>query len=307
MSNIKKIIICGLGAVGSIYATTLSKNNDIDLKILVDNERLIKYKNTPLLFNNEEYKFDYITPEAKSFSADLIIVATKNNNLDEVIKNIKNFITENTLILSLLNGLQSEEKLATTYGKEKVVDSYYIGHTSTRTGREIIHDGIYKTVFGEPTNEMYSTRVLKIKELFENTNIPYEIPTDMNYAKWWKFLVNVGYNQASAILNANYGDFQQNEEINDFAIKLMEEARLIAKAEGVKNTEKFIPEILEVIKNMLPETRTSMLQDVDAKRTTEIDAFAGYIIKLAKIHNIETPYNNMAYKIIKAIDSKCKK
>lgn len=306
MNNIKNILICGLGAIGSIYATTFNSYKDIKLKILVDKKRLIKYKNTPLIFNEKKYDFDYITPDCNDFKADLIIISTKNNHLEEVINNIKNFVYENTLILSLLNGLQSEELIAKAYGNEKIIDSYYIGHTSTRLGRKIIHDGVYKTVFGEENNSIHSKRILKIKQLFEKTNIPYEIPVDMKYSKWWKYLVNVGYNQASAILNASYGDFQKCNEINDFAINLMQEATLIAQAEGVKNTENIIPEILEVISKMLPETRTSMLQDIDAKRETEIEAFAGYILKLAKKHNINTPYNEMSYKIIKALDSKLK-
>ncbi len=73
---------------------------------------------------------------------------------------------------------------------------------------------------------------------FDKTGIPYLIPEDMQYAMWWKFLVNVGYNQASALLGASYGDFQRKEKVNDIAIKLMQEAVLIAQAEGVKNTEK---------------------------------------------------------------------
>lgn len=304
--QIKNVLICGLGAIGSIYATKIKDNNVATLKILVDKNRLQKYKSTPLMFNGKSYEFDYITPNSIDYKADLIIIATKNNTLNEVITHIKTFVSDNTLIISLLNGLKSEEIIAKEFGTEKIIDSYYIGHTSTRKNREITHDGVYKTVFGEKDNNILSNRTKKLKDFFENNKIPYEIPIDMNYSKWWKFLVNIGYNQASVVFNATYNDFQKNEEINLFAIQLMKEVELIAKAEGVKNTEKFIPEILEVIKGMRPETKTSMLQDVEAKRKTEIDSFAGYVIELANKHNLDTPYNKIVYKIIKAIDSKIK-
>ncbi len=304
MKKIRKVLICGLGAIGSIYATALKRCPDIELKILVDSNRYHKYQNSPIIFNGVEQSFDYILPETTNYIPELIIIATKNNALDKIIPNIKNFVGKETLILSLLNGLKSEEVIAQTYGKDRVIDSYYIGHTSTRKDRTVTHDGIYKTVFGDPNNNALTDRVESIKHLFDKANIPYEIPMDMLYSKWWKFLVNVGYNQASVLLNAPYKDFQKNEKVNNIAINLMQEAALIAKAEGVKNTEQFIPEILEVIKNMLPETKTSMLQDIEAKRETEIDVFAGYILELAKKHNIETPYNKIAYEIIKAMDSK---
>lgn len=303
MKEIKKVLICGLGAIGSIYAVKILQNNKADLSVLVDKARLSRYKSEPLNFNGKEYLFKYITPE-ENFSADLIIIATKNNSLRHVLTEINNFVGENTIILSLLNGLKSEDIIAETFGKDKVLYSYYIGHTSTRTGRNIIHDDVYKTVFGENDNAVPSQNVMAVKNFFEQSNIKYEIPVDMEYSRWWKFLVNVGYNQASAVLNASYGDFQSSERVNNIAINLMKETVEVAKAHGVKNTQNLIPEVLECIKTMLPQTRTSMLQDVDARRETEVDVFAGYVSELGKKYNIATPYNDMFLEIIKAIDDK---
>lgn len=304
MNKIKNVLICGLGAIGTIYAAQISKNEDIELRILADENRIKRYCQNPTLFNGQEYSFNFITPEATDFCADLIIIATKSNNLDEAVSSIKNFVSKGTIILSLLNGIESEERISEVYGASKVLYSYYIGHTSTRHGRNITHDGVFKTVFGEKYNKTLSENVVRVKEFFDKTYIPYEIPEDMDYSRWWKFLVNVGYNQASAVLNASYGDFHKSKKVNDFAIKLMHEAASIAKAQGVKNTEKLIPEVIEVIKTMLPDTRTSMLQDVDAKRQTEVDIFAGYISRYGKKYNISTPYNDMFLELIKAIDEK---
>lgn len=303
MKEIKKVLICGLGAIGSIYAVKILQNNKADLNVLVDKARLSRYKSEPLNFNGKEYLFTYITPE-ENFAADLIIIATKNNSLRYVLTEINNFVGENTIILSLLNGLKSEDIIAETFGKDKVLYSYYIGHTSTRTGRNVIHDDVYKTVFGENDNTVHSQNVMAVKNFFEQCNIKYEIPVDMEYSRWWKFLVNVGYNQASAVLNASYGDFQSSERVNNIAINLMKEAVEVAKAHGVKNTQNLIPEVLECIKTMLPQTRTSMLQDVDAQRETEVDVFAGYVSELGKKYNIATPYNDVFLEIIKAIDDK---
>lgn len=303
MKKITNVLLCGLGAIGSIYAVKISQNKESKLSVLVDEARLIRYKNSPLVFNGQEYYFNYITKDS-SFVADLIIIATKNNQLPNVIDSIKNFVGRDTIILSLLNGLKSEDILSEVFGKDKVLYSYYIGHTSTRIGRNVTHDDVYKTVFGENDNSQYSDNVLVVKNFFDKVGVKYEIPVDMEYSKWWKFLVNVGYNQASAVLNASYGDFQKSEATNDIAINLMKEAAGVAKAVGVKNTDKLIPEVLKVIATMLPETRTSMLQDVDAERQTEVDVFAGYVSELGKKYGINTPYNDMFFKIIKAMDDK---
>lgn len=304
MSDIKKVLICGLGAIGSIYAVKIAEKCPSDLFVLVDAERFERYNEKPLIFNRREYYFNYIIPNSPKFEADLIIIATKNKGLDEAIKNIQNFVGENTIILSLLNGIKSEEQIASVYGEDKVLDSYYIGHTSSRNDREVFHDGVGEIVFGEKNNEILSEKVKKIKEFFEKIGIEYEIPIDMDYAKWWKFLVNVGYNQASALLSADYGVFQSSVKVNDIAVKLMEETVSVAKASGVNNTEKMIPEVLETIKTMLPQTRTSMLQDIDAKRETEVDIFSGHVRELGQFYNIITPYNDVVFSLIKAIDEK---
>lgn len=304
MKEIKKVILCGLGAIGSIYAIKISQYDNKMLRVLVDEARLKTYDKNPLTFNNKTYKFNYITSEKDDYKADLIIVATKNNTLATVTENLKNFVGKNTIILSLLNGLKSEDVLAAELGDDKVLYSYYIGHTSTREGRNVFHDDVYKTVFGERYNTVLSENTLAVKEFFEKVKINYEIPVDMDYSRWWKFLVNVGYNQASAVLRLPYGDFQRSEKVNQIAVKLMEEACAIAKAEGVKNTEKLIPEVLDVIAKMIPETRTSMLQDIDAGRVTEVDVFAGYVSELGKKHGVLTPYNDMFFELISAIDEK---
>ena len=304
MKEIKNVLICGLGAIGSIYAVKISEQKSINLKIAVDEQRLPKYLQSPLVFNGKEYCFDYISGKNKDFSADLIIIATKSSGLSKALEEISPFINENTIIVSLLNGLESEEIIAEKFGQEKVLYSYYIGHTSTRKDRSITHDGVYKTVFGEKNNKLYSFNVSCLKDFFEKCSIPFEIPEDMDYSRWWKFLVNVGYNQASAVLNASYGDFQKSKKVNDFAVKLMMEAVQIAAAAGIKNTEKLIPEVLKTIETMLPETRTSMLQDIDAKRQTEVDIFAGYVSRLGKKYGIKTPYNDIVFEIIKAMDEK---
>lgn len=304
MEEIKTVLICGMGAIGSVYANAISDfNNDI-LSVLVDKDRLKKYQDNPPVFNGKTLNLNYITPDNTSLKADLILIATKNNTIGEVLKNIENFVKQDTIILSLLNGLQSEDILAEKFGFDKILYSYYIGHTSTRNGREVTHDGIYKTVFGEKDNTNYSKNVIKLKNFFDKVGIPYEIPTDMEYSRWWKFLVNVGYNQASSVLNSSYKYFQNCPKVKDFAVKLMGEAVSIAIAQGVKNTHLLIPEVLKVISTMLPETKTSMLQDIDACRPTEIDAFAGYIVTLGEKHNIETPYNSIVYDIIKALEEK---
>ena len=116
---IKNVLICGIGAIGSIYADKIQQYSPNNLKILVDEGRLKRYLKHPNIFNGKELRFEYVLPDEKNFKADLIIIATKYDGLNDAIKNIKNFVSENTIIVSLLNGITSEKIIAEKYGCDK--------------------------------------------------------------------------------------------------------------------------------------------------------------------------------------------
>lgn len=301
-SDIKNVIICGIGAIGSIYADKIHNKTPENLRVLVDRERKERYIKNPIIFNGRELNFNYILPTDNNFKADLIIIATKNSGLNDALENMKNFVKDDTIILSLLNGVTSEEVIAAKYGWDKVLLAFFIGHSAIREGRNITHDDVNVINFGEKNpNTVLSEKTLRVKRYFDSMGINYKIPSDMYYAQWLKFMLNVTCNQVSAILRMTFGDMQKNEVFKNFAREVMQECVEIAKAEGVQNTETLIPETINLIRGMIPEGKTSMLQDVEAGRKTEVDIFAGTIVKLGLKHNIPTPYNKILMEMIEII------
>ena len=284
----KKVIICGLGAVGMTYAVKL--RGKCELKILVDAKRLERYTNNKPLFNGEEQTFDYILPSDSSFVADLIIIATKSYGLIPAIGNIKNFTTSDTTIISLLNGISSEELIQKTYPQAKVLKSYFIGHSAVRDGDSVTQDGV-GTIVVENNPE--------IGIFFEECGIDYSVPDDIDYSMWLKFTMNIFSNQVSAILNMTFGDLKKNKTFIEFAKKIIAEVRQIAEKKGVNNTENLEKDALYALSLMCNEGKTSMHQDILAGRKTEVDIFAGEIIKLGKEFNVLTPYNQVLYDLIK--------
>ena len=295
--EIKNVIICGLGAVGLTYTNKLI--NICSLKILADEERIEKYKKNPPLLNGKKLDFDYITPDAKIPPADLIIITTKNDGLDSAIEYIQNFVGENTIIISLLNGITSEEKIAQKYGRDKVLHSYFIGHSAVREGNNVTQDGVGKIYFGSPYKENLH-KVQKLKEFFEKNNIDYEIPEDILYSLWLKFTFNTYANQISAILQIPFGDMR-GKCFEDMARAIVNEVKEIARAEGI-NTQNLERDALNCLKLMCPEGKTSMLQDIEAGRKTEVDIFAGEVIKKGQKYGISTPYNELLYNMIKFLE-----
>jgi 2-dehydropantoate 2-reductase len=303
MKEIKKVLICGIGAVGAIYANKIGEYDNDNLRALVDPKRLENYTKNPKIFNGKPLNLNYILPDAQDFKADLIIIATKFDGLKEVVGNLKNFVKKDTIIISLLNGVISEEIIAQTYGWEHTLISFFIGHSAMREGNNITQDGTGEIVFGIKSPELtQKSDVELVKNFFDSAKINYETPEDMMRAYWLKFMLNVSSNQPSAILRLTFGQMQSNEKFLQLFKKIIEEVRQIAQAEGVKNTDTMYEEALEAFKRMIPDGKTSMLQDVEAGRKTEVEIFAGTMVELGKKHNIPTPYNQVLKDLIEIID-----
>ena len=303
MKEIKKVLICGIGAIGSIFAHKISKFDNDNLKILVDSNRLEQYIKKPKIFNGEELNLNYVTPDNTDFKADLVIIGTKFNALDEVTENIKNFVDKNTIIMSILNGISSEETLANKYDWTNIPLAFFLGHSETIAPNTYFYDGRGCVVFGPKENKTNPEIINILKTYFTKTNITHKIPEDMNYTYWLKFMLNVCTNQPSAILKLTFSEMTSNQKFMSMFNNIMKEVQTIAKAEGVNNTEKMIPDALQALHNLMPEGKTSMLQDVEAKRQTEVEMLAGVIIKLGKKHNIPTPYNSVMYEMINTIQN----
>ncbi|HOK03396.1 MAG TPA: ketopantoate reductase family protein [Spirochaetota bacterium] len=301
MKKISSVFISGLGAIGSLYASILYKSDRKNLFVIADKERIEKYKREKIKINNEEYDFNFVTPSETNQKADLILVAVKHYSLLESIRDIKNFVGDKTIILSLLNGITSEDIIAKYYGSDKLLRSFVVGTDAVRDGTSIKFTNKGRIVFGSeksPNDE----RVWLVKEFFDRSEIPYVIPENIIREQWWKFMMNVAVNQVSAVLRAPYGVFQRLDEARELLRMASMEVLQIARAKGISLSEQDIEHHLEIIGSLDPSGKTSMLQDIEAGRKTEVDIFAGTVVELGRELKIPTPVNGMLFNMIKTLE-----
>jgi 2-dehydropantoate 2-reductase len=119
-------------------------------------------------------------------------------------------------------------------------------------------------------------------------------------------MVNVGANQASAVLRANYGALRSSSEARDLMDSAMREVIAIAGAIKVDLSEKDIGDWYKVLEGLNPEGKTSMFQDVEAGRKTEVEMFAGTVIELGKRYGVATPVNQRLFDGLKRIETASK-
>ncbi|RDW16137.1 2-dehydropantoate 2-reductase [Oceanobacillus arenosus] len=297
MGKINTVSLIGLGAIGAAYGSKLHLLLGDSLTVVANEERIQRYEDTGLNVNSETYHFHYQISDTAAAPADLVIFAVKNAELDQAIEEIGHHIGPNTIILSLLNGISSEEIIKEATGNEHVLYSMCVGIDAQRNGTSIHYGNLGRICYGEQ-NQSVSEDVLAVKELFNEAGISYEIPDDIKHSVWAKFMFNVGINQTSAVLQAPYSIFQNIPAAYDLALAAMYEVVTISKKVGVHLTEEDVKQYTPVLHLLSPKGKTSMLQDIEANRKTEVEYFAGKVCEIGKEFGVPTPVNEQLYKII---------
>lgn len=305
MQEIRRILIIGLGALGTTYAVKFQQYNPACIEIIVDENRKERYTQNGITYNGKRYDFRYRLPNESPYPADLILVCTKITGLRSAAEMIRKYVGEHTILMSLLNGVSSEEILAEYFPKEQILYTVFYGQSTNIKGI-ITHGNSDKLVFGEERNlpGRYSQRVLAVQRLFDRVGICYEIAENMHSAIWQKYVMNTGINQASALLRAPNGFFQQCQEGMDFVRCLMEETASVAKKLGIPDADKMADFCINRLYAIQPNDRTSMLQDLESGRQTEAEMLGGYLSELGQKLGVPTPYNEMAYRILSLINKR---
>lgn len=302
MRDIQNVYIIGLGAIGGAYGSRIMENCPETLKVLVGGSRFENYTKNGVSVNGKEIRFKYVKPGSTEEKADLIMIAVKNHHLEQTIRDIGPLVGPDTIILSLLNGITSEEMIGGVFGMDKMLYSFCVATDAVREGTNISFSNIGKLVFGDRDNSAASDKVKAVKAYFDRVKLPYTVPQDILRELWWKFMLNVGVNQISAILRAPYGRFAREGYARDLMTDASREVINIAQKAGVHLTEEDIQEYIRIISTLSPEGKTSMLQDVEAGRKTEVEIFSGTVCDLGKKYGIPTPMNDLLFRLIRAIE-----
>jgi 2-dehydropantoate 2-reductase len=300
--SIEKIAIIGAGALGAAYGSILYEMDPRCVSFIAAGKRCENLKRDGVVVNGKRYGIAVESPD-EATPADLLIVAVKHHHLDQAIGEMKKVVGPGTTILSVMNGIDSEERIGAVYGMDKVVYGLTLGIDALREGNRVNYTNQGRILFGEAKNPELTDRVRRIKELFDRAGIAYVIPPDMIRSLWFKYMVNVGANQTSAVLRANYGTLKSSSETRELMDSAMREVIAIARAMKVDLGEKDIGEWYKVLEPLNPEGKTSMFQDVEAGRKTEVEMFAGNVIELGKRCGVATPVNQRLFDELKRIEA----
>jgi 2-dehydropantoate 2-reductase len=289
--------------MGAFYAVRFFEMDPHCVSIIAGGERYERLRDHGLVVNGKHYAIPVTGPEHASPS-DLILVAVKHHHLPQAMADMRKAVGDKTHILSVMNGIQSEEQIGGLYSMAKMLYAVVIGIDAVREGNVVTCSTQGKLLFGEPDNSVLSERVRSLKVLFTMAGIVHDTPVDMIRTLWWKFMVNVGMNQVSGILDAPYGVLQRSQAARDVAHDAMNEVIAIAKTKGISLSQKDAEDFMPFLHKMSPDGKTSMVQDLEAKRKTEVEMFAGKVVEMGMEMKIPTPVNQTLLRLIQALEEK---
>ena len=296
--EIKKAAIVGFGAIGATYGRRLYNLMGDNFAVIAGGSRAKRLRENGETINGEKIMPLVVEPDDKIWKADLVIFSVKNYQLESAINDVKNIITPDTVILTILNGVSARDKIKEVYPENKVL--YGLSKSDAERTPEGIKCSWEGTIqFGEADNTVISPQVKAVKELFDKAKIPNEICQDMIRAVWMKFMRNVGMNQLSSATGSPYWGFGGIPELNKALREVMREVMLIAQSKGINIDENDLEECVRIAVNSEPNSKTSMLQDMEAGRKTEVDSFSGVVIEEGLKNGVPTPWNNCLYLILK--------
>lgn len=299
--KIQSVAVLGAGAVGSYVIWGLSERKDIKLGVIAEGERAGRLKKGCKI-NDVTYHPEVWTPQ-EAHGVDLLIVCLKYGALPGALESIRAIVGEHTIVMSLMNGVDSEEIIAEAIGASHMIYSVIkVASHKEGGGYYFVPETTIGIIFGELQAPYDSERVQAIEALFADTGIHYRSTEFAQEEMWSKFRLNVCNNLPQAILGVGVGCYTDSEHMKAISDGLRNELETIAAAKGIDMSK-----IEASSKHGSPvraSAKFSTLQDIEAGRHTEIDMFSGALMRMGKELGIPTPYNEYTYHMIKALEEK---
>ncbi|MFQ5560386.1 MAG: ketopantoate reductase family protein [Nitrospinota bacterium] len=292
-----KILIVGTGAVGGYFGGRLA-NMGKDVTFVARGKRqvLLKQNGLQVESKNGGFNLNVHVQEKPRGAFDLIIFAVKSYHFAEASRLIEKNVSSNTTVLSLLNGVDSEETLGQAFGQEKVLGGIaFIGSTLQESG-VISHTAAGSVTIGELSGKK-STRCRDVQKIFSSSGVHCRVSEAIQSDIWAKMIWNVGFNAVTAITGTLVSDVLQFRKTEELIIEAMEEACRVARAEKIPLAENIVLKTMEKTRNA-GAIKTSMLQDVERGTQTEIDSLNAAVVRLGEKHGIPVPVNRTLVQLV---------
>ncbi|MFC2074685.1 ketopantoate reductase family protein [Bdellovibrionota bacterium] len=285
------ILVIGAGAVGGFFGGKLAKAGH-DVTFFVRERHRNTIRDHGLQIKSVEGDFTICPRVATSVKEieipDIILLATKCYDALSAIESIKEKIGPDTILLTLLNGLGVEEKIKKIYGDIVLPGTVVI--TSRLDSPGVIEHFANGFISVGEFNSLESDRLRTVVDLLKSAEIKTSVTKNVAQAKWKKLCWNATFNPLSVIADRPVKVILSSPKFLRLIAGTIEEIRKVAAAEGVELSRDIAKQTIEM-SSPLGDYYTSMWEDFQAGKASEVEFFNGEIIRRAEKKGLKVPYN----------------
>jgi len=307
-----KIGFAGAGAIGCHYGSKLQQAG-CDVLLLARGQHLKVLQQHGLRHQSEGKEHTIAVAASDDFGqlyhCQIVIISCKMTGLPDIISALQSNIHPDALLVTLQNGVEAPDQVAKHFSHHAIAaGTAFIGARLEQPGHVIhsaaggIRIGLWRDGGrgdeGQGAGAHYLPTLL---EALQSAAVPARVDIDPTAMLWRKLLWNCGFNAITAITRRYASDMAAHADTLHIVRQAMQETVNIAQAQGIAIDQKDIDKHIEITLAMGP-VKTSMWQDIEAGRHTEVDAINGYVVRKAAEFQLDAPVNQMLTSLIHSIE-----
>ena len=304
----KKIAVIGIGGVGGYVAGMLAKAYP-HVTMVARGARGESIRENGLVLHSD-YKGEIVAkpervvPVREMGQQDYIFICVKNYSLEDVCENIRDMVTDDTVIIPVMNGVDPGEKIRSLIGRGTVVDSliYTVAFANADFSISRQDTFTWLCIGIKNADQGQQEKVTQVAEILKGADIDYKDDGDIEVEIWRKYILNCAFNVMTAFYDNTIGELRRDPVKAQQYETLVWEAASVGRAKGVALTDEHIQEVIHKFRHVHADNATSSLQrDFQiCKKQTELETFSGYIVQEAKRLGVSIPLSEEMYQGLKA-------
>jgi 2-dehydropantoate 2-reductase len=308
-----KVCIYGAGAIGGWIGARLAQQPHVQLSVVARGETLQALQQHGLRLHSGEQTL-HASVQASANPADLgvqdlIVIAVKAPALQQVAQQITPLLGPHTVVLTAMNGVpwwflqgfggayantplksvDASGVIAKAIPAEHVMGCVVHASCSLRSPAQVQHHFGNGLIIGEPSGQT-TARVQALFDLLKHAGFDVTLSEQIQKDTWYKLWGNMTVNPVSAITAATTDKILNDDLVRQFISNVMLEAKAVGERIGIPIDQQ--PEDRHAMTRKLGAFKTSMLQDIEAKRAVELDALVGAVRELGQITGVPTPFTD---------------
>lgn len=297
-----RVAVMGTGAVGGYFGAKLAAATN-EVHFIARGERLEAMKRQGLRV--ESIDGDLRLEEVSATDdptevgvVDLVLFTVKSMATREAAEAARPLVGPSTTVLDLQNGVENEAIVGEVLGHDRVVPGIAVIGVAMPEPGLVRHTNNGNIALGEPSGEE-TGRVLAVRDAFEAAGVGTRISKDIASAKWRKLVWNAAFNPLTALTGRRVLDLIEDDDSRTLALDAMKEAIAVAKGLGHKVDDGILERAVARDPNWA-HSKTSMLQDIERGRPTEVDALCGAVVRAGERAGVPTPIHSALLRLVSA-------